>query len=272
MLIPMRAGRDFSALDTATTRPVGIVSEQFVRRFLAGRDPIGTHLIVKDDDKVGRDLEIVGVVANVKQRDLDEPPASDLYVPLTQVPTEPNGFLSRGVTLVVRGDGGSAAQLAEAIRSDLLSAEAEAAVTIRSAADVMIGSLAARRFLTTLMNLFAAFCVLLAAFGLYSVMSYITTQRFHEIAVRMAMGATSLRIARSVIGHAVSLALLGMAIGTVLMIAAQRVAATAFQTAGVPVVPFVSAAVLLLTTVAVAAWLPAARAARINPAVSLRQE
>ncbi|HEX4681194.1 MAG TPA: ABC transporter permease, partial [Gemmatimonadaceae bacterium] len=74
MQIPMRAGRDFSVSDSGTARGVVIVNEQFVRRFLGGRDPIGTHLIVKDDDKVGRDVEIVGVVGNVRQVDLDEPP------------------------------------------------------------------------------------------------------------------------------------------------------------------------------------------------------
>jgi hypothetical protein len=272
MQIPMREGRDFSPRDTAAAPGVGIVSEQFVRLYLEGRTPIGTHLNVKDDDKVGHELEIVGVVANVKQLDLDEPPAADLYLPLLQVPSEPNGFLTRGVTLVVRGDGGNAAQLGAAIRNHLLSAEPDAAVTIRPADDLTMRSLAARRFLTTLMNLFAGFCVFLAAFGLYSVMSYITAQRFQEIAVRMAMGATSLRIARSVMGHAVTLAALGIAIGTILTFAARRLVATAFEAPGVPVVPFVSATALLLATVAVAVWLPAMRAARVNPAVSLRQE
>jgi len=136
----------------------------------------------------------------------------------------------------------------------------------------MMASLAPRRFLTTLINLFSVFCVLLAAFGLYSVMSYITAQRFHEIAVRMAMGATSSRIARSVIGHAVALAVLGMAVGVVVATVARRLAATRVETAGLYGVPFAFAAALLLTIVAVAAWLPALRAARINPAVSLRQE
>jgi ABC-type antimicrobial peptide transport system permease subunit len=158
------------------------------------------------------------------------------------------------------------------MKSHLLSAEADAAVTILPAADVMKASLATRRFLTTLINLFSAFCVMLAAFGLYGVMSYITTQRFHEIAVRMAMGATSSRIARSVIGHAAALAMLGMAVGVVLANIAQRLAATRVETAGLYGAPFAFAVALLLTTVAVAAWLPAARAARINPAVSLRQE
>ena len=272
MRIPVRAGRDVSDLDTTTSRSVAVVSEQFVRRFLAGRDPLGTHLLINDNDKGPRDVEIVGVVGNVKQRDLDEPPAADLYVPLRQVPTEPNGFITRGATLVVRGDGGNPARLAASIEHLLHAAEADAAVTIDPAADVMIASLAPRRFLTTIVSGFAAFCVLLAGFGLYSVMSYITTQRFQELAVRMAMGATSLRIARDVIGQAVGLALAGMAIGTVLAIAARSMLATQLAVSGTMTIPFLSAVALLLAVIAAAVWLPAARAARIDPAISLRAE
>jgi putative ABC transport system permease protein len=272
MRIPVRAGRDISDLDTATSRSVAVVSEQFVRRFLPGRDPLGVHLLVNDNDKGPRDVEIVGVVGNVKQSDLDEPPAVDLYVPLQQVPTELFGFITRGPTLVVRGDGGNPARLATSIEQVLHAAEADVAVTTDAASDVMMGSLAPRRFLTTIVNAFAAFCVVLAGFGLYSVMSYITTQRFQELAVRMAMGATSLRIARSVIGQAVGLALSGMAIGTALAIAARRVLATDLVVSGTLAVPFLLASALLLAIIAAAAWLPAARAARIDPAISLRQE
>jgi predicted permease len=272
MRIPVRAGRDVSDLDTATGRSVVVVSEQFVRRFLPGRDPLGTHLLLNDSDKGARDVEIVGVVGNVKQRDLDEPPAADLYVPLQQVPTEPGGFIIRGPTLVVRGDGGNPARLATSIERALHAAETEAAVTIDSAADVMMASLAPRRFLTTIVNSFAAFCVVLAGFGLYSVMSYITTQRLQELAVRMAMGATSQRIARSVIGQAVGLALWGMAIGMVLAIAARRMLATNLVVSGALAVPLLLASSLLLAIIAAAAWLPAARAARVDPAISLRSE
>ena len=272
MRIPVRAGRAISDVDTSTSRSVALVSEQFVRQFLAGRDPLGTHVLINDNDKGPRDVEIVGVVGNVKQRDLDEPPAADLYVPLQQVATEPNGFITRGPTLVVRGDGGNPARLAASIERVLHEAEADAAVTIDSAADVMIASLAPRRFLTTIVNAFAAFCVLLAGFGLYSVMSYITTQRVQELAVRMAMGATSLRIARSVIGQATGMALSGMAIGTVLAIAARQMLAMPLAVSGTLALPFLSAVALLLAIIAAAAWLPAARAARIDPAVSLRAE
>ena len=272
MRIPVRAGRDVSDLDTSTSRPVGVVSEQFVRQFLAGRDALGTHVLVNDNDTGARDVEIVGVVGNVKQRDLDEPPAADLYVPLQQVPTEPNGFITRGPTVVVRGDGGNPARLAASIERHLHEAEADAAVSIDSAADLMMASLAPRRFLTTIVNAFAGFYELLAGFGLYSVMSYITTQRFQELAVRMAIGATSLRIARSVIGQALGFALAGMAIGTVLAIVARRMLATPLVVSGTLAMPFMSAVALLLVIIAAAAWLPAARAARIDPAVSLRSE
>jgi putative ABC transport system permease protein len=272
MRIPVRAGRDISDLDTAASRPVAVVSEQFVRRFLSGRDPIGTHLLINDNDKGPRDVEIVGVVGNVKQRDLDEPPAADLYVPLRQVPNELFGFITRGLTLVVRSDGGNPGRLATSIERLLHSAEADVAVTVDAAADVMMASLAPRRFLTTIVTAFAGFCVLLAGFGLYSVMSYITAQRFQELAVRMAMGATSMRIARSIVGQAVGLALSGMAIGTVLAIVARRVLATDLVVSGTLAVPFVLASALLLVIIAAAVWLPAARAARIDPAVSLRSE
>jgi putative ABC transport system permease protein len=272
MRIPVRTGRDVSDLDTTTSRSVAVVSEQFVRGFLAGREPVGTHVLINDNDKGPRDVEIVGVVGDVKQRDLDELPAADLYVPLRQVPTELNGFIARGATFVIRGDGGNPARLATSIEHLLHAAEADAAVTIDRAADVMMASLAPRRFLTTIVSAFAAFCVVLAGCGLYSVMSYITTQRFQELAVRMAIGATSLRIARDVIGQAVGLALAGMAIGTVLAIAARTMLATQLAVSGTMTIPFLSAVALLLAVIAAAAWLPAARAARIDPAISLRQE
>jgi ABC-type antimicrobial peptide transport system permease subunit len=168
---------------------------------------------------------------------------------------------------------GDPRQMAAAVKGHLLRAEPEAAFTVRAMDDVMKGSLSVRRFQMVVMNLFAAFAVLLAGFGLYSVLSYLTAQRAQEIGIRMALGATTPGIAGMVIRQGLAFAAWGMIAGTVLAVAGQRLIADKLYMIGLfDGIAFGVSAVLILAIAGVASWLPARRAFRVDPLVVLRGE
>ena len=166
---------------------------------------------------------------------------------------------------------GDPRQAAAAVKSRLLKAEPEAAFTARAMDDVLKGSLAVRQFQTVVMNIFAAFAVLLAGFGLYGVLSYLTAQRAREIGIRMAMGATTSGIAGMVIRQGLAFALWGMIAGTALAVAGHKLIADKLYMIGVfDGMAFGFSALLILTIAGVASWLPARRAFRVDPIVVLR--
>jgi putative ABC transport system permease protein len=161
----------------------------------------------------------------------------------------------------------------EPIKNILLAAEPNAALTPRAMDDWMARSVAVREFQTVLMNVFATFATLLAGFGLYSVMSYLTAQRLHEIGVRMALGASAPGIAGLVIRQGLIFAALGMAAGIVLVLVGYRLLASRLYMTGLfDLLTLGASAVLVLLIAAVASWAPALRASRVDPIVVLRGE
>ena len=272
MRVPLRAGRDFSLADDERVRAVAVVSEQFARRYLQDVPPLGSHLLINDSDGGPRDVEIVGVAGNVKQFGLDSEPDADIYVPLRQVPDEPNGFLARGFTLVLRSDSDPRA-LTAPIKNLLLRAEPDAALTPAAMEDVLIRSLAVRQFQTAMMSSFAGFATLLAAFGMYGVMSYLTAQRAREIGLRMALGTTAPGVAGLVVKQGLTYTAAGIGAGAALIMASYRfIESKLYMTPMLDAMTFASAITMLLLVSALASWIPAMRAARIDPVVILRGE
>ena len=272
MRIPIIAGREFFARDDEKSLAVAIVSDQFVRRYLPDIEPLGAHLLVSDNDAGPREVEIVGIVGNVKQFGLDDAPSADLYIPVLQVPNERNGFLTRGFTFVLRYSS-DRASVAALVKTHLMAAEPDAALTLRTLDEVMASSLTVRQFQMSLMSLFAVFATFLAGLGLYGVMSYLTAQRRREIGVRLALGATGAGVTRLIVRQGLAYAAVGMIAGTAVVVAGYGLIANKLYLTG----PFdwavsFSATGLVFFVAALASWLPALRASRIDPIVVLRSE
>jgi predicted permease len=260
--IPLLAGRDFSEQDDSTGRKVAIVDRALVRKYLTGLEPLGAHLWMDD-----RDMEIVGVVGEVRHFALDEEPLPTLYLPVGQLAPDIVPFFTSRSFIAVRAPGLPASALREVIREVDSSVPAE----VRPLEDVLGAALGPRRFQALVMMLFAGAALLLAATGLYGLTAWSVAQRRREIGLRLALGATAQTVVRMVIREGVGLAAAGLALGMALSAAVARALPA--------IVPGVSAAdarvfvlgPLLLVGVALAAsGIAARRAAAVAPMDALR--
>jgi putative ABC transport system permease protein len=264
MGVPLLRGRDFNARDDDKAPKVIIINETFARRFFPGENALGKRLDIGLNDL---DCEIVGIVGDVRHRKLDAEAGPEYYVPLAQVPMNE-------IQLVVRSRGGDPAQLAGALREAVKEIDPDQPLyQVRTMNSLVAASVARQRFSMILLTIFAAFAMLLAAVGIFSVMSFLVAQRTHEIGIRMALGAQPRDILRLVVGHAMTLALVGVAIGLAAAFALMRVMTNLLY--GVspndPVV-FGGIAALLATVALAACLVPARRATRVDPMVALRYE
>jgi putative ABC transport system permease protein len=267
--IPVVRGRGLEASDTAASTPVVVLSETAVRRFFPGEDPLGQHIVVgwrRPEGLPPAGGEVVGVVGDVKEEGLDQENPPEVYIPHAQLPVnamdvvlrtgvEPLS-LTRSVTAVV---GGLDPQLPVA-RLQTLDA-------------IVARSVSEPRFYMLLLGAFAAMALGLAALGIFGVMSYAVVQRSREIGIRVALGAHPGDVLRMVLGQALVLAGLGVAVGLLGAVALSRaIAGLLFQLS--PTDPGTLAAVgLVLGAVAlVASYLPARRATRVDPLLALRSE
>jgi len=287
-------GRPFAETDRANTPHVAIVSAALADRFLNGRVP-GQQLLIDDNNVGPRPIEIVGVVENVRHTALDLPPALDIYIPLRQIHPDGVAFLRSNQFWLVRTRLGShtdprasarqAASDPAAFRATFLAhlraVDPDAAVsstgTMRQFLEESLGP---RRFNLGLFAAFALTAVLLAVVGLYGLVSYAVGQRAPEIGLRMAIGATQRDVQRMILRQAAGLGIAGAAVGLGLAVALQplvsrMVPSTGLRTGGdVSIDPAVAAATagLLIGVVLMAAWLPARRAARIEPTLALKAQ
>jgi predicted permease len=258
--IPLREGRLFEKGDTPASRPVVIVSQAVERRFFPGERAVGHILKVGDAQ-----AEIVGVVGDIRRADLRDDPRQDMYFPFEQRPA-----LMPTLFLKTSGNGVSLAAVASALRPidpDLQTGEPT------RMEDVLRDSVQIPRLVLTLLSGFAAMALLLAAVGIYGVMSYVVRQRTREIGTRMALGATGGQIAWLVMRGGALIAVAGTAIGIAVSLAGSRVLSSIlFATSPVdPAAMAATALVLVLTTLAACA-VPARRAARVDPARSLADQ
>jgi predicted permease len=258
---PLRRGRGFTEFDRSGAPPVAIVNEAAVRRWFPDGDPVGEMVQMS-----GTDYQVVGVVADVRQRHPGEPVAPQLFTPYNQRTT-------RTLRLVVRS-AVDPVGLAPAIRAEIRRLDPNLAVADFTPLEQLVaGSVARPRFYTSLLALFAGVALALAATGIFGVMSYAVAQRSREISIRMALGARSGQVLRMIVGRAVALATAGAMLGIGGAVALGRLIQN--QLFGVGILdPLTLALVVsvLLGSAAAASFLPARRAARLDPATALRAE
>jgi predicted permease len=275
MHIPLLAGRDFTEHDDENTAQVMIVNQAFVRRFFAGRNPIGRRI-----HGWGEWFTVVGVAQDSKYHYLGESPTPYFYVPFRQVYRA-----DMALAFYVRTTADPIATLAT-VREKVR--EIDPNVTVFDAvplADFIGASLYPQKVAASLLSVLGLLAVLLAAVGLYSVMAYSVTQRTHEIGIRMALGARPADVLRLVVRQGLSLACVGLLTGLALSITAARsIAAISFNGSAMgsgskllgvsatdPLI-YLAAASLLLIVAALAAYIPARRAASVEPVIALRYE
>jgi predicted permease len=265
--IPLLRGRDFSARDNSRSAPpVIVVTEALVKKIFPNEDPLGKRLRFWNFQGRDLDWEIVGVVGNVRQRQLDDDRMDRLYLPSAFIPS------GRG-SLVVRTMGPPLA-LAEAIRQEILALDPEQPVSnIRTMEQAISRSLTDRRFMLTLLGIFAGAALGLAAIGLYGMMAYTVTQRSHEIGIRMALGAQRRDVLRLIVGQGLKLVLLGLGLGLMGALAVTRfLEASLFGVTPTDPLTFAVIAVFLTAVALLACWIPARRATKVDPLVALRHE
>jgi predicted permease len=268
MGVPLRAGRDFTAGDNASSRPVVIINETFAQTLWPDEGPLG-RMLSAGTDAAGRreEREVIGVVAGTRHQTLEKEPGSELYIPLRQT-----GDYD-AVHIVVRG-ALTPEGLTSAVRSALRPVNPTLPMTeVRVIQDLVDRSVSPRRLIVLLLMGFAGFALVLAALGIFGVISYGVTQRKREIGIRIALGASTGALQRRILWQTMKLAAAGTALGLLAAYAVARVIQS--QLFGVtfadPVI--FSAAMIVLTTAAVlAGYLPARRASHVNPVEALRAE
>jgi predicted permease len=264
-------GRPFAESDRSSAPPVALVSAALAARFLP-EGAIGRRLLIDDNNDGPRPVEVVGVVANVRQAALDAPPALDVYIPLRQVHADGVSFLRNNQFWMVktRSDPGA---FRATFLAHLRAVDPDAAVSSTGPMRRLVdGWLGPRRFNLGLFAAFALTAVWLAVSGLYGLVSYAVSQRTAEIGVRMAIGATARDVQWLILRQAVRLGTVGAAIGTLLIGAIFPLLSDLARDEHVRIDPahIAATAAALVAIVTVAAWLPARRATRIDPTTALR--
>ncbi|MPZ21118.1 MAG: FtsX-like permease family protein [Luteitalea sp.] len=282
--ITLLAGRDFDARDRAEAPAVAIVNERFARRFFDGASPIGRAIQQIPDTQRPQTgpIEIVGLVEDAAYRSVRETIPPTVYFPLAQVSREPDSagrsrsitapWIDSGINIGVRSGVGSPVLLMKSVAAAVGKVDGNLSLSLQLVADQINASLLPERLVAMLAGFFGALALLLAAIGLYGVMSYSISRRRAEIGIRMALGADSAKVVRLVLGRAAVLISLGVVLGAAVSLWASRfVEALLYGLEPHDPLTFVSAVMVLASVGALAAWLPARRAARIDPARVLRE-
>jgi putative ABC transport system permease protein len=268
--IPLKRGRLLRDGDIAAGAPrVVVVNETFARNFFGNENPVGQRISGWTSVTEPEWREIVGVIGDVRAfgREAEIPP--ELYVPVTQVPTPWWNSFQRSMSIVTKAHAG--ATVAPAMREALKRVDAQLpSWDLQTMEEVLAQSTATRRFNTMLLTLLGATGLILAAIGIYGVIAFFVSQRTHEIGVRVALGATTGSVVRIVVRQAMVLALAGIAIGCLAAMWATRVLGNMlFETNARDPVAFVAGSLVLLVVALGAAWIPARRAARVDPVAAL---
>jgi putative ABC transport system permease protein len=264
--VPVRRGRGLSAQDAAGAPTVAVINETLARGFFGGGDPIGQRIKLGAPGSPQPWLTVVGISADVHDRALALPASPEIAVPLAQDPPE-------SVAIVARTAGDPIA-LVPQLRAVVRAADPTLPVTeVRSLDRIVADSMAGRRSPALLLAGFALLAVILAGLGTYGVMSYAVSGRAHEMGVRMALGARPGDVAGLVVGEGLVLALAGAALGLVGAVAAGRaLSSLLFEVRPADPLTFTASAAALVAVAAAACARPALRAARVDPAVALREE
>ena len=265
-------GRAFNDQDTAQSPRVAMVNQNFVRRFLTGKDPLGQRLIVDQlipgIDKLGPPVEwqIVGVFENVRGGNLRNTDRAEIDVPFDQSPWPQTSFAVRTV--------GDPLSMNKSIAAAVHSIEPDVALAnLKTMDQVVDESLVGDRFLTVLYGTFALIALLLAAVGIYGVMTFSVAQRTHEIGLRMALGAARAQVLGLVVREGIVLAVIGCALGLAgAALVGRAMRGMLFQVGVIDASAFAGVALVLLAAALLACYVPARRATKVDPMVALRCE
>jgi putative ABC transport system permease protein len=265
MGIPLVKGRNFTENYVGGSLKVAVVNEALARTVFPGQDPIGKQLTHYGPDDLT--LQIVGVVGNVRHVGLDREPRSEIYQMLGQAQW-PSMFVA------IRSATSDATSLTSAAQNAVWSVNKDVPLAnIRTMQELIANSVQRRRFSMLLLAIFAAVAMLLAAIGLYGVMSYSVAQRTKEIGIRMALGARRPDVVALVVKQGMALVLMGIVAGTVLSLAMTRlIAGMLFGISATDPLTFAGVAVLLGAVAFLANYVPARRGASVDPMVALRYE
>jgi putative ABC transport system permease protein len=265
------SGRTFNAQDDHTHPGVAIVNEAFVRSYFPNKQPVGQRIRVFQPSRIWRDpnltaFEIVGVVRNVKSAGLQAQTEPTYYLPAAQAPLQDMTVLVRTTT--------EPTSIVPALRKAVLAIDPNQPISnISTMENVISDSIAQPRLNMFLMGLFGVLALVLAMVGIYGLLSYAVTQRTQEMGIRMALGAQVADVLKLVLRQGMTLALIGEAIGLFGAFALTRVMQKLlFGVTPTDVTIFISVVGVLTTTALLACYLPARRAAKVNPLVALRYE
>jgi putative ABC transport system permease protein len=267
--IPLRRGRLFTSDDRAGTPPVVLITESAARQFFPGEDPLGKTITLgwrRGPGTPHAGGEVIGILGDVKEAGLNEPDAPQIYLPYRQWPVS-----SMTVMLTTSVPPMS---LADAVRSEVYAIDGNLPVSnVRTLDAILAKSISQQRFYMLLLAVFASVALVLAAVGIFGVLSYAVSQRTREIGIRMALGAQSPTVIGLIVRQAMVLVALGVAAGLVGgLVLSQTMAKMLFGVAPTDPATYATVAVVLGTVALVASYLPARRATRVDPIVALRAE
>jgi predicted permease len=264
MEIPLRSGRFFTEEDIAGKTPVVIIDEFMAEQLWRGQDAVGKRIHMVESEVPW--LTVAGVVGRVKHESLDSDPRIAFYLPQTQYP-------SRAMTVVMRSQGDPSA-LSPSIKKELRGIDPDLPMySVRTMDDRVQESLARRRFSMLLLGIFAGVALVLATIGIYGVMAYLVNQGTREIGIRMAIGATQREIVRLVVFQGMTLAVAGVGIGlAAAFVFARLMRSLLFGISTADPVTFAGISLLLTFVALLVTYIPARRAARIDPILCLRAE
>ena len=277
MSLVLHSGRVLTESDGASAPRVAVINEAMARRFWPNESPIGKRVALSIEslrfdrpnapprlDFEGAAREVVGVVADVRASGIADPVAPALYVPFAQRPVS-------NLTLAVR-TGGNPIRLINPIRAAVRALDPDQPLSsVATMSDIVAASVQQPRDRTTLIGVFAFVALLLAAIGVYGVMAYGVNERTREIGVRVALGASASDVVRLIVRGALGMTLVGVVIGLAgAFMASRLLGSLLFGVRATDLATFVGAAVVIFGVAALASWLPARRAARVDPAVALR--
>jgi predicted permease len=261
--IPLKSGRDFNDDDAPDRPPVAIVNEALVRKSLPGQNPIDRSIFCLYD--TNKPMTIVGIAGDVRERGPAHDPIPECYLPYQQHPFGTLNVVARTV--------GDPAALTATVRRLTRSRSPIVSMKFTTMENDAAENVAAPRFRTLLFGIFAGLAICLAMAGIYGVISYGVGQRSNEIGLRMALGAGTASVLRLVLGQGLALAAAGLALGLAAAIAGTRLLATMlFQVQPNDPLVYIAVTILVGLVTLVASFVPARRAASIDPVTALRQE
>src|SRR5262245_15416809 len=260
--IPLLRGRQFTEAEMKPQTEAAIVNNAFAKKFWPDEDPLGKYILLQDDSLPRAPIVVVGVAGDVKQFGLHTEPRPEIYLPMRR----------HSMTLIVRTNG-NPAQWAAAVREAVKSLDNRTAIGMRTLEQMVSRSTWSRGALALMMGVLGAVALLLAAMGIYGVISYLVAQRTREMGIRLALGAQKRDLLKLILWQGLTLTMIGVAAGLALSLALTRfLSSLLFGVSAADPITFASIALMLAVVALMAGFLPARRATKVDPIIALRSE